>query len=188
MKQTKLFGDTEAEPKVITSLELTKAKTLATQISEHIKSFCDKLELVGSIRRQRPLVGDIDFVVIATDSNWAKINSSFKKSAVICSGAQLTKINFPCEGDFFQADFYRANEANFGIQKLIRTGCGDHNMFLANYAISHGFRLKYSEGLLQNDKVISGNTEESVFEALGLPCLKPEEREIVNGKPVWLKS
>jgi DNA polymerase/3'-5' exonuclease PolX len=61
-------------------------------------------------------------------------------------------------------------------------------MWLASYALSKGFRLKYSEGLLQNDKVVAGNTEESVFEALDLPILKPEEREIVKGKPVWLKT
>ena len=71
---------------------------------------------------------------------------------------------------------------------LIRTGSADHNMFLASYAISKGFRLKYSEGLLKDEKVIAGDTEDSVFEALGLYCPKPEEREIVNGKPIWQKN
>jgi DNA polymerase/3'-5' exonuclease PolX len=187
MKQAKLFG-TDIEPKVLTSLELAKAKGLAEQINDDVRSFCDKLELVGSIRRQKNLVGDIDFVVMATDRNWAKITSCFKKSNTICAGNQLIKVNCPFCGDLFQADFYRGYDKNFGIQQLIRTGSADHNMWLAGYAISKGFRLKYSEGLLQNNKVIVGNTEESVFEKLDLPCPKPEEREIVNGKPVWLKT
>lgn len=187
MKQAKLFG-TDTEPKVLTSLELAKAKALALQISGNVRTFCDKLELVGSIRRQKNLVGDIDFVVMATDRKWAKITSCFKKSNIICAGNQLIKVNCPISGDLFQADFYRGYTNNFGIQQLIRTGSADHNMWLAGYAISKGFRLKYSEGLLQNDKVIVGNTEESVFETLGLPCPKPEEREIPNGKPVWLKA
>lgn len=32
---------------------------------------------------------------------------------------------------------------------------------------------------------MTGETEESVFCALGLPCPIPEQREIVDGKPLW---
>jgi DNA polymerase (family 10) len=188
MKQAKLFGEKEADPKVLTSLEIARAEMLASQISEKIKPLCIRLELVGSIRRKKLVVGDIDFVAVATDGNWTKIASCFKKSNVICAGTQLIKVNYPVDGCLFQVDFYRAYDKNFGIQQLIRTGSADHNMWLASYALSKGFRLKYSEGLLKDEKVIAGKTEESVLEALDLLCPKPEEREIVNGKPVWLKS
>ena len=92
------------------------------------------------------------------------------------------------ENNLFQVDFYRATEQTFGIQELIRTGSADHNMWLASYALSKGFRLKYSEGLLKDKTVVAGETEESVFEGLGLQTPKPEEREIINNKPVWLKT
>jgi DNA polymerase/3'-5' exonuclease PolX len=186
-KQTKLFGTSE-EPKVLTSLELEKARILASQISDQIKPLCTRLELVGSIRRQKTLVGDIDFVVVATDSNWTKITSRFKKSNIICAGNQLTKINYPTGADLFQADFYRASANNFGIQHLIRTGSAEHNCFLASYALSSGFRLKYSEGLLKNEQIVACETEESIFKTLGLLFPKPEEREIIDGKPLWLKK
>jgi len=188
VKQAKLFGDTEAEPKVLSSLELVKAKALASQIRDQMKALCVRLELVGSIRRQKALVGDIDFVVVAANSDWIKISSLFKKSNIICAGNQLIKVNIPIEGELFQADFYRAYDDNFGIQQLVRTGSAEHNCFLASYALSKGFKLKYSEGLMKETSVVSGKTEESIFEALGLPCPIPEEREIVNGKPVWLKE
>ena len=188
MKQAKLFGDTEAEPKVLSSLELAKARVLASQICNQMKALCIRLELVGSIRRRKVLVGDIDFVVVATNSNWVKISSLFKKSNIICTGNQLIKVNIPVDGELFQVDFYRAYDNNFGIQQLVRTGSAEHNCFLASYALSKGFKLKYSEGLMKDTSVVSGKTEESVFEALGLHCPIPEEREIVNGKPVWLKE
>ncbi len=188
MKQAKLFGGIEIEPKVLASLELSKAKMLASQISDQIKPLCIRLELVGSIRRQKPVVGDIDFVVATTDSTWAKITSCFKKSNIICSGTQLIKVNCLVDDALFQADFYRAYENNFGIQQLIRTGSAEHNTWLASFALSKEMRLKYSEGLLKDGQVLAGKTEESVFDALGLSRPKPEEREIVNGKPVWLKS
>lgn len=69
MKQAKLFGEKEAEPKVLTSLELVKAEVLASQISKKLKPLCIRLELVGSIRRKKSVVGDIDFVAVATDGN-----------------------------------------------------------------------------------------------------------------------
>ena len=100
----------------------------------------------------------------------------------------MTKLNYPYEGKVFQVDFYRAHDNNFGIQQLIRTGSAEHNMWLASYALSKGFKLKYSEGLLKDEQVISGKTEEGVFSALGLHCPKPEERETTDGKPVWLKT
>ena len=89
MKQARLFGDTEEEPKVLSSLELAKAKVLASQICDQMKTLCIRLELVGSIRRQKALIGDIDFVVVATNSNWVKISSLFKKSNIICTGNHL---------------------------------------------------------------------------------------------------
>jgi DNA polymerase (family X) len=187
MKQAKLFGSDE-QIKIITSLELAKAQTLAKQVEDTIKPLCDEIKIVGSIRRKRPMIGDCDVIVKTTDANWSRIVNTLKKSQVICAGAIVIKLNVPFECNLFQVDFYRANDNNFGIQELIRTGSAEHNTWLASYAISKSCRLKYSEGLIKEDKILAGKTEESIFSALGLPCPIPEEREIVNGKPVWLKE
>ena len=187
MKQAKLFGSDE-QIKVISCLDLAKAQTLAKQVEETIKPLCDNLKIVGSIRRKRPTIGDVDFVAKANDANWSRISNTLKKSQIICTGTALIKLNVPFEGNLFQVDFYRANDKNWGIQELIRTGSAEHNTWLAGYAISKSFRLRYSDGLIQDGQVIAGKTEESVFSALGLPCPIPEEREVVNGKPVWMRD
>jgi DNA polymerase (family X) len=188
-KQAKLFGDNyKPEPKVLKTLDLVNAEALALRIQGAITHLCDKIQIVGSIRRKKVMVGDIDFVIMATDVNWSKIIQALTKPQVICSGPIVIKLNYHYEGKVFQVDFYRAYDNNFGIQQLIRTGSADHNMWLASYALSKGFRLKYSEGLLKDGQVIAGTTEGGIFSALGLPCLKPEEREITDGKPVWLKT
>jgi len=179
-----LFGSDD-EPKVLGPVEYAEAQEVAVQVEDLVKPLCDRLEVVGSIRRRRPRVGDCDFVAVADDSGWSKIVHALKKSVVICSGPSLIKLNFPVEGSFFQVDFYRATPQTLGIQVVIRTGSADHNMWLAGDAISKGFRLKYSTGLLKGDVAVAGVTEESVFSALGLPCPTPEKREIINGKPLW---
>ena len=63
LKQAKLFG--EDEPNVLAELELAKAQLLAKQVEDIVKPLSDKLEVVGSIRRQKPTVGDVDFVSVA---------------------------------------------------------------------------------------------------------------------------
>jgi DNA polymerase/3'-5' exonuclease PolX len=59
-------------------------------------------------------------------------------------------------------------------------------MWLAGYAFSKDMRLKYSEGLIKNGTAIAGETEQGVFEALGLPHPLPSQRETAEGKPVWM--
>ncbi len=186
MKQVKLFG--EEELVVLPRFELAKAQVLAKQVETIIKPFCDKLKIVGSIRRQKPTVGDVDFGAAATDYGWSKIVQVLKKAEVICAGKSMIKIHYPCENILFQVDFYRATAQTFGIQELIRTGSADHNMWLAGYSISKGFRLKYSEGLMRDEVSVAGETEESVFTALGLQYPEPQFREIADGKPVWLEA
>jgi DNA polymerase (family 10) len=186
-RQSRLFQETE--PTVLAALDLEEAGKLAEAIKAAVEAHCEKIEIAGSIRRQKPTVHDIDFVVLAkTNSDWQGINEILRrmKAKPNCAGSQLIKAYFPCQNGLFQVDFYRAKLSTFGIQLLIRTGSADHNMWLAGYAISKGMRLKYSEGLIKDAMPIAGDNEKGVFSALGLPCPLPTEREIVDGKPIWM--
>jgi DNA polymerase/3'-5' exonuclease PolX len=186
-KQSTLFPENEV--KVIAELDLKEAERLACQFKAVVEAQCDRIEIAGSIRRQKTKVHDIDFVVVTkNDAEWQKINEKLKnlKAKSNCSGNSVIKAFLPCQNGLFQVDFYRAKPSTFGIHLLARTGSADHNVWLAGYAISKGMRIKYSEGLIKDNSVIAGETEKGVFEALGLPYPLPSEREIVDGKPVWM--
>jgi len=152
---------------------------------------CEKIEVVGSLRRQKPIVHDIDFVAIAkSDSEWQKISQALKhkKAKLLCSGNSVIKALVLTEKGLFQVDFYRAQPKNWGIHLLVRTGSAEHNTWLASLAISKGMRIKYSEGLTKDGKVIAGETEQSVFQALNLSTPMPSQREILNEKPLWMPN
>jgi DNA polymerase (family 10) len=188
-KQSTLFP--QNEPVVLTELDLETAQQLAGEIKAAVEHLCEKIEVAGSIRRQKPKVHDVDFVVVAkSDADWQRINEALKrlKAKPNCSGNQTIKAYIPCRGGIFQVDFYRAKPSTFGIHLLIRTGSADHNMWLAGCAISKGMRLKYSEGLIKDAASIAGEDEKGVFGALGLPFPPPTEREIIDGKPAWMQS
>ena len=132
---------------------------------------------------------DIDFVVVAkNDAEWQRINEKLKqlKAKPNCSGNSIIKAFLPCQDGLFQVDFYRAKPSTFGIHLLVRTGSADHNMWLAGHAFSKDMRLKYSEGLIKDGGAVAGEDEKDVFAALGLPCPLPNQRDIVEGKPVWM--
>jgi DNA polymerase/3'-5' exonuclease PolX len=185
-KQSTLFP--EKEKIIVPELDLSEAKEIADQVKRAVVIHCDKIEVAGSIRRQRAKVHDIDFVVVTkTDAEWQKIMEELKRlrAKPNCSGNSVIKAFLPCRDELFQVDFYRAKPETFGIHLLVRTGSAEHNMWLAGYAISKGLRIKYSQGLLKDEKVVVGEDEKAVFEALGLLWRAPPEREIVDGKPVW---
>lgn len=186
-KQSNLFPEEPA--KILSELNHIEAEKLANNIKAAVEAFCDKIEIAGSIRRQKPKVHDIDFVAVTKkDAEWQKINEKLKqlKAKPNCSGDRVIKAFVPCQSGLFQVDFYRAKPSTFGIHLLARTGSADHNMWLAGFAHSKGLGLKYSEGLIKDGNAIAGESEKGVFEALGLPCPSPAEREIVNGKPLWM--
>jgi DNA polymerase (family X) len=182
MKQTKLFGD---ESEVCDEVPLEIAKALAEEVLNYISPFLNPVAVVGSIRRKKPFVKDIDIVGFGSLPDSVRALCKAFKTDFKVEGDRVTKLYVEAECGKVQVDLYCAKPQTFGIHKLIRTGSAEHNMWLANYAMQRCFRLKYSDGLLKDGKVVAGETEEGVFEALGLPCPKPEEREIVNRKPVW---
>ena len=124
---------------------------------------------------------------LRSDYNWSKIAKALKKANIICAGKNVIKLNYPVENSFFQIDFYRATEQTFGIQELIRTGSAGHNMWLAGYALSKGFRLKYSEGLIKDEIAVAGETEESVFSSFRLAMSKVPAQRSNRWGPAWQK-
>ena len=177
--------------KIIAELDLKEAEKTAAQVKSTVECQCELIEVAGSIRRQKPKIHDIDFVVVAkSDSEWQNINEKLKqlKAKPNCAGNSVIKAFVPCQDGLFQVDFYRAKPSTFGIHLLVRTGSADHNMWLAGTAFSKGMRLKYSEGLIKDGVPVAGETEQGVFAALDLPCPLPTEREVVDGKPVWMPA
>ncbi len=185
-KQSTLFPEDPVP--VLAELDLAEAEKTANHVKASVCAHCERIEVAGSIRRQRPTVHDIDFVVVAkSDVEWLKISEELKrlKAKPSCSGNSVIKALLPCQGGLFQVDFYRAKPATFGIHMLIRTGSAEHNMWLAGHAISKGMRIKYSEGLIKEGSVIAGEDEKEVFAALGLPYPLPSVREVLDSKPAW---
>src|SRR5512136_1200402 len=96
-KQATLFP--EYEIPIIAELSLEEAEAMANQVKASASIHCEVLETVGSIRRRRPKIHDVDFVAVAkSDAEWQKIAEDLKRSKarIGCAGPSVIKAYVPC--------------------------------------------------------------------------------------------
>jgi len=154
-------------------MELEKAKAIAVTVVKALEPYCDRVVVAGSIRRQKPTVRDIDLVVIARD-RWNLDRALMRMGNYKMSGIKIARV----EMDSIPLDIYFAASETFATLLLIRTGSVESNIRLATRAKKRRWRLAASgDGLFnEHGERIAGDSEESIYQALGLPYQEPEER------------
>ena len=157
-------------------MELEVAQKIATEVIERLSPYCQKIETAGSIRRRKAIVHDIDLVLIPSDA-WnlegevLALASPFHPKM---SGEKLKRFDY----NGAQVDLYYATPQTWATLLLIRTGSAKNNIRLCSRAKDMGWHLAASGDGLFNEKGerIAGDSEISIYNALGLPFQRPEER------------
>lgn len=154
-------------------MELNKAKTIADEVIKRLSPYCSKIEVAGSVRRQKAFPADIDIVLIPYDI-WNLTHEIMGLGPARVSGDKLKRIDY----NGVQVDIYFARPETWATLLLIRTGSKENNIRLAALAKKKGWHLAASgDGLFNQDgRRIAGDSEESIYEALNLAWQRPEER------------
>jgi len=158
-------------------MRLEEAKTIAERVKRAIHPCCDRIEIAGSIRRQKPIVNDIDLVIIEKPD--AALNLAtllFSMGVLKLNGSDIKRLYLP--NDNITVDIYIATPVTWSTLLLIRTGSKENNIRLCGLARRKGWHLKANgDGLFDgDDNRIAGDTEQSIYEALGVPYQEPGER------------
>jgi DNA polymerase (family X) len=129
----------------------------------------------GSIRRMKETIGDIDYLVVANDPE--RVIEFFVKmpevEKVLGRGQAKAFVKLASGID---ADLLVVPEESWGSALQYFTGSKEHSVELRKIAITKGLRLN-EWGLFKDNKRVAGETEEKVYEALGLQWIPPEMRE-----------
>ena len=133
--------------------------------------------LVGSLRRGCETCGDLDLLAAGAPPS---IMEAFVRTPLAehVLGQGDTKSSIRLRGGF-QADLRVVPSVSAGAAMQYFTGSRTHNIALRNRALQRGFTLN-EYGLFRLDESgerVAGETEESVYQALGLACVPPELRE-----------
>jgi DNA polymerase (family 10) len=164
--------------------DLDYASLVAERLVAGLEPCCERITVAGSIRRRRPQVKDIDLVVIPTTIS-ALGMALLRRGEILTkkrldSSTKIIKFRYRnASSGSVPVDIYIADRETWSMLLLVRTGSATHNQRLAMLAQSKGLQFKANgDGILDGDgRRISGDTEASIFAALGLDYVPPEERE-----------
>ena len=154
------------------------ALPIAKKIIARLKKIKDvqKVNYMGSLRRNKPTIGDIDILVSSLDSK--KIMKFFTEmpevSRILVKGETKSSILFD---GFLQIDIRVVPAESYGAASQYFTGSIEHNVILRKIAIKKGYKLS-EWGLFdrKTNKQIKTKTESLVYKKLGLKLIPPERR------------
>ena len=129
----------------------------------------------GSVRRMKETIGDVDFLVVS--DNPTKVADFFVSMPEVLQVIEkgITKSSVKLKTGM-NADIRILPQKSFGAALQYFTGSKDHNVALRKIAQKKD--LKLSEyGLFKGEMQVAGETEEGVYERLGLAWVPPELRE-----------
>lgn len=188
LRALKGFGE-RTEQKILKGIALyrqgQKRKLLgyvlpaALQVLEQLgkRAKVERLLYAGSARRRKETVGDLDFLVVAEEPEG--VMEAFCRlpmvKEVLAKGK--TKSSVLAEANL-QMDLRVVPRESFGAALQYFTGSKEHNVALRSLARKRDLTVnEYGVFTLKDEKKVAGETEEEVYEVLGLAWIPPELRE-----------
>lgn len=160
-------------------IPLPAALDLAEEVLAHLRPVrgVESVAYAGSLRRMRETIGDVDVLVASADPE--PVTEAFCTSPLVddvlargsTKSSVLTKTGV-------QVDLRVVRREVWGAALLYFTGSKAHNIRVREIAVRQ--KLKLSEyGLFRadDDSLVVAETEEAVYERLGLPWIEPTLRE-----------
>ena len=134
------------------------------------------IAIVGSLRRGCETCGDLDILAAGAPPSLMDAFTGYRLvQRVLARGETKSSILL---WDGFQADLRLVPRESLGAAQQYFTGSKAHNIALRDRAIQRGLKLnEYGLFRVDDDVRIAGDTEESIYEALGLAFVPPELRE-----------
>lgn len=142
----------------------------AHKIFSILKSVDDNFYMAGSARRgKKEDLHDLDVVYVGKET------PKIPRQAAFVKGKDITRYTIMGE----QVDIYRTDPENFGAMLLFLTGPQEYNIIMRAKAKRQGLLLN-QKGLYIRDtrEYIAGETEQDIYDALGLEYKEPELRGI----------
>jgi DNA polymerase (family 10) len=161
-------------------LPLGKALPVAEEVVAALRERCPGVRQavpVGSLRRWRETVGDIDIMAVAPDPQ-AVVETFVRLPMVAEVLAAGPKKGSVVVAGGLQVDLRIVDQDSFGSMLQYFTGSKQHNIVLRDYANRRGLSLnEYGITDLKSGQLEKFPTEEAFYARLGLQWVPPELRE-----------
>jgi DNA polymerase/3'-5' exonuclease PolX len=182
-----------------TQRPLPEAERIAAAIVADLAPFCDRIQVAGSVRRRKELVGDIEVVAIAryapaglfgdcaANLLWEHLhaNDAYHFTKGDHAAGRYYQLILPMNASL-QVDLFLAQPDNWGLTLLVRTGSAAFSTgMLARWKRRQGLGRSQSgsvDGRLVtcDGRAVPTPEEETVFQLLGMQPAAPERRSGVE--------
>lgn len=171
-------------------MELEKAREIAKEVRQYLDGSCVRIEIAGSIRRQKKDVGDIELLCIPRSDgvvDWLdnRVRGLMHQGIL---AFRLNKLGRKVYGpknklmthvpSGFGVDIFSTTEECWPVAMVVRTGGKQTNLHIATAALQKGYQFHaYGSGFSTPTGEIVCRSEREVFAAVGLPYCEPWERD-----------
>jgi DNA polymerase (family 10) len=138
----------------------------------------EKITPAGSLRRGKETVGDLDLLVTGPGAATAldRFVAHPKVGEVLGKGANKASARVGLES--VQVDVRALPPDSYGAALQYFTGSKEHNISLRTRCVRMGFKLsEYGLFRTEDETKVAGETEEEIYQTLGLVWIPPELRE-----------
>ncbi len=158
-------------------VRLADAAPYAEALVTYLRQFpgVGRVVAAGSYRRGKETIGDLD--ILATARHGKAVTDRFtaypEVEEVLARGETKASVRLKSR---LQVDLRVVPDDCYGAALQYFTGSKDHSVVLRQLAQQRGLKLN-EYGVFRGETRVAGETEESVYAAVGLPWISPELRE-----------
>lgn len=170
------------------------AMTVAREICEALRPVCSRIAVAGSLRRGKREVGDVEILYVPLTEERDDPQDMFARIAVNLADERIAELEAEgllrrrknvigsevygpknklmqhC-GTGIPVDLFSTTEESWWNYLVCRTGPAESNQQIATLAKQRGWKWNpYGEGFSRGDEVVRMESEEAVFEFVGLRC------------------
>ncbi len=166
-----------------TRIPLERGMEIGMDVYWQLYPHCEIISCAGSLRRERPTIGDIEIVCVPRPYEASPLFAS--GLATVVNEWPKVRGELPCRytqrmlPEGIPLDLFMVHPDGYGLQLAIRTGSAEWSRHvLAKAWVRAGYR---SEGGLlrrQDGSVVPCRTEGELFDRIGLKWVHPREREV----------
>lgn len=166
----------------------------ATGIVERLRPACERIEIAGSLRRKRPMVGDIEIVAVPKLSmglfgpipGETEVDSLLRSWPItlLKNGEKYKQFTFiGSKGSEFKIDlFLQPDPATWGVNFMVRTGSAEFTTRMVTSVHKGGLcpaGLNVKEARVwRGPEVLDTPEEADVFRLWGMDFIAPESRNV----------
>ncbi|WP_457600149.1 DNA polymerase/3'-5' exonuclease PolX [Hydrogenivirga sp.] len=180
-KVEKILKGIELWESVQERIPLTQAYPMAQDVVEYMKEekSIKEVSVAGSVRRMKETIGDIDVLVAADRKDWHRIHEHFVRYSevdkILAKGETKSSVVLR---NGRQVDLRTVEPKSWGAALQYFTGSKEHNVRVRDIAKDKGLKVnEYGVFKADTDERLGGETEEEVYELVGMQWVPPEIRE-----------